>query len=711
MNRKKIKRNHLLLGRGLSRIAAAFIFAIIYICGNLLVGASPVYASGVPGGNISDPVVRSVDIAKPAIVRIVGTITGRLTVDFSTTTRGLGKATFPQGGNPPYTLQYTGSGAFITAHGDILTADHLVHPPPDSLYVLAAQDVADFYNARFPNQFIAPSDVLILLSNGIWKSQAQFDTPSMRAYLSTDYIGPTNAASLNEMPQSTYADVDKIEKTGDFDHGDTAILHVPMEDTPSIRLGDSSNVEPQDQLTILGFPGNGDILTVDARARVNGANPATGFLTMSINKIFVSALKRSAGGAPLIQVGGNVEHGDSGGPALDSDGDIVGIVSFGGTDVPSGTSFLQANQTAQQFINDLQLNTQPGTFQSSWSQTFGLYSSTEAGHWRQAQQQLQQLQNNYPNFRAAQAFLEYATVQANKEAASSLFSPPMLIGVAVLILVVISALMLLQFRTRRRHRLQEASATQAASYQPSYFGAKPSLEDERLLPYGNMAQADLKDGANAEGNGIPNMQLEQSRAMHTMPQASQVATTVAYNAAQSGQHPVVSNQQPMNPWPQPVQHEPAPAYRQPMPYGQQPYNAAQQPGPTQGMPNSPHPAQQQQYAPYPQPTAAPWPPASAAGAPYAPQNPAQQDATTRRVQQPPAYGTPYSQPPQGYGANPAQPRPAQPGPLSRQSSASIPAQPRQVSRPPMLDAAMTSDAPTVRPNRQSTAASEETNKP
>ena len=82
---------------------------------------------GVPGGNISNPVVRAVDIAKPAIVRIFTNINGRVTVHFTATQ----SATFPlNGGN--YKLEFSGSGAFISAHGDILTANHVVNPPHDS---------------------------------------------------------------------------------------------------------------------------------------------------------------------------------------------------------------------------------------------------------------------------------------------------------------------------------------------------------------------------------------------------------------------------------------------------------------------------------------------------------------------------------------------------------------------------------------------------
>ena len=46
-------------------------------------GVKTTYADGTPGGNVADPVVRAVDIAKPAVVRIITTIPGHLTVHFS----------------------------------------------------------------------------------------------------------------------------------------------------------------------------------------------------------------------------------------------------------------------------------------------------------------------------------------------------------------------------------------------------------------------------------------------------------------------------------------------------------------------------------------------------------------------------------------------------------------------------------------------------
>src|SRR2546421_1618135 len=114
------KRQHRLL-----RIMIVLVMVALYMivmAGNI----SVTYADGIPGGNVADPVVRAVDIAKPAVVRIFTSLGSHLTVHFSATQN----VTFPQGGGA-YPLTLSGSGTFISAHGDILTADHVVNPPHD----------------------------------------------------------------------------------------------------------------------------------------------------------------------------------------------------------------------------------------------------------------------------------------------------------------------------------------------------------------------------------------------------------------------------------------------------------------------------------------------------------------------------------------------------------------------------------------------------
>ena len=404
---------------------------------------------GVPGGDISNPVVRAVDIAKPAIVRIFTNINGRVTVHFTSTQ----SATFPlNGGN--YKLEFSGSGAFISAHGDILTANHVVNPPHDrdlnnGLFQMAAQNVADYINQNFnATTTYTAEDALALMTNGNFRTDTQYGQPSSNVYFSTDYSGSFSQTDLKKLGPDARLHVDKIEQSSATNVHDVALIHVNMNDTPSIQLGNSSDVAQLDELTIIGFPGNADI---------NTKQDPTQLLTSSVNKVYISALKANDMGSSLIQVGGNVEHGDSGGPALDSKGTIVGVVSSysSGADFPLGTSFLQASNNVQNLLLAQGLNATPGPFEKAWNQAFTDYASTTPGHWHKALREFQKLSDKYLNFNGVTPYLNYTADQASHEklpvpTTSSINYAAWIIGIGSVLLLVLIVLGYLLFVKKRK---------------------------------------------------------------------------------------------------------------------------------------------------------------------------------------------------------------------------------------------------------------------
>jgi hypothetical protein len=323
------------------------------------------------------------------------------------------------------------------------------------------------------NPPVSAAQVAQALASGQLNSTSQYDTPTSRVYLSFAFTGPLSATSFQSIPSTVYSNVDRIEAQSAVNQKDVAIIHVSnMDNMPMVQLGDSSGVQAQDQLTIIGFPGNGDVSTTP-----------TNLLTSSVNTVNVSSIKTTDTGAPLIQVGGNVERGDSGGPALDSTGKVVGIVSFGiGTQ--GSTSFLQAGNSARQLVQQLSLNTAPGAFQTAWSKAFNDYSVTSSGHWRKAVQELQQLATTYPQFKGVNRYLVYAQQQAQTEKvavtptstpsstqASSFLAnnwPLLAVGVVVVLGVVLFGVVIARGRGKK-----PALATSKQNYSAPANGAYP----------------------------------------------------------------------------------------------------------------------------------------------------------------------------------------------------------------------------------------------
>ena len=102
------------------------------------------------------------------------------------------------------------------------------------------------------------------------------------------------------------------------DQRDIAILRI----TPttgrmlsSLMLGDSSTMEVQGPVTIIGYPWSSDI------GQNNTLNPTVTNGSMS-GSVLVN-------GVEMIQVQGNARPGNSGGPVLDSSGSVIGLLSAG----------------------------------------------------------------------------------------------------------------------------------------------------------------------------------------------------------------------------------------------------------------------------------------------------------------------------------------------------------------------------------------------
>ena len=429
-----------------------------------------------PGGNFANPVVRAVDVAEPAIVRLATLYEGH--VDLMLCGQVV---TLPAGGSA-YTLGGLGSGAFISANGDILTADHVVHIDKASLddeifqSQLSASDIAGAINAHASclgiNYRVTAGDI----ANGYVQYtgipyKTSYSDPRRLAWQAAAFTGSVSAngsdSTLKALLAASYQEATLVTSST-FEENDLAVLHVALADTPSIQLDNSADVAAEDQLTIIGFPGNGDV-----------SGNATDLLTASINTVMVSAIKSGPNGAKLIQVGGNVEHGDSGGPALDSGGHIVGVVSFGGLDPRGSTAFLRTSDNARSLITSAGVSTHSGAFQKLWEQAFADYASAAPGHWHKAAQELDALSTRYPSFKGIQEYQKFADNAAQTESVNSTdltsqLSP--LIAVATAVVVV--ALVVFFVLRRRRARPVVAPAMVGQGLLHSPYGPGPSA------PYG-----------------------------------------------------------------------------------------------------------------------------------------------------------------------------------------------------------------------------------
>jgi hypothetical protein len=119
---------------------------------------------------------------------------------------------------------------------------------------------------------------------------------------------------------------DRPGKQGSTDGGpatesgkDIAIVKIDARNLPTAALGNSDRVQLGQPVHLLGFPGvvlYHDLL--DKRSAVEA----------SVTSGTISSVKLDARGAPVIQTDAAASWGNSGGPAINEQGEVIGILTF-----------------------------------------------------------------------------------------------------------------------------------------------------------------------------------------------------------------------------------------------------------------------------------------------------------------------------------------------------------------------------------------------
>jgi len=125
---------------------------------------------------------------------------------------------------------------------------------------------------------------------------------------------------------------------------DIAVLKIERTNCPVIKLGDSSRLNLQQQVFTIGFPAVVDPQRFPLLGKENTLNS-------SITRGSISALKTDYKGMSVIQHDAATSPGNSGGPTVDSKGNVIGVHSYAATEY-DGFKFCVPINAAKEFIRD-----------------------------------------------------------------------------------------------------------------------------------------------------------------------------------------------------------------------------------------------------------------------------------------------------------------------------------------------------------------------
>jgi serine protease Do len=183
---------------------------------------------------------------------------------------------------------------------------------------------------------------------------------------------------------------------------DCAIIKVKIDNAPTLPIGDSAKSQVEDHVVVIGYPGVADMQDLlDEKSQ----------LEASVTDGAISSLKRATTGEQILQISAPITHGNSGGPAIDQHGNVVGLATFGNEGEVQGFNFLVASATLMELVKKANITPQPSDTNKVWSSGLEHYWNDE---YSAAIKDFEQVQMLFPQHSEAATFIRNAN-QAKKD--------------------------------------------------------------------------------------------------------------------------------------------------------------------------------------------------------------------------------------------------------------------------------------------------------
>jgi S1-C subfamily serine protease len=219
---------------------------------------------------------------------------------------------------------------------------------------------------------------------------------------STDKLKRANIVGFDYASKDQFEVVANPEKG--FSASDVALLKVDAVNMPILRLSDEAVTQNQ-KISVFGFPGDADNELTDNSS-----------LGVTVTSGSINAIRDAAGGeAKLYQSDVDASHGSSGGPAVDEQGKVIGLLTYryaSGETADAAKSYIRDIADLKKLVHNKSviLSTDSKT-QTSWERGLDLYSKH---HYSAALPEFRNVQQLYPAHRLAGRYIDLSK-QAIKE--------------------------------------------------------------------------------------------------------------------------------------------------------------------------------------------------------------------------------------------------------------------------------------------------------
>lgn len=395
--------------------------------------------------------------AKPAVVRIIDGAAGQIV--------------FSPPGYQPLTYNVSavslGSGCFISSNGYIATNAHVVSSTKEG-----EEKEKQALFVQMVHQ----------LAQQLGKDPRSLDLNFIDRYSNLTQFNRYHHVIIPDGSAFPFEIKQYGAPTGEStDQGkDVAIVKIEVKNAPILKMGDSDAVKLQDHVTVIGYPGAADTFE-------SGILDQKSSLEATINDGKISARKSSSSGAPILQTSTPATHGNSGGPVINDNSEVVGLLTFRGDTVNgqevSGFSFVVASNTVMEYVKAAGATNEMGPTDKLYREGLESYWSE---HYSDAIPKFEEVKRLFPQHSEVQRLLQ-SSQQAKAEGRDRSSFPVWIVAVVVIVVILIGAILLIGLIiflvSRRKKKAAPAAvptggkdhrAPAPAAYSPSPANYSPS---------------------------------------------------------------------------------------------------------------------------------------------------------------------------------------------------------------------------------------------
>ena len=277
----------------------------------------------------------------------------------------------------------SGSGFIIHPDGWILTSGHVIARTRDN-GALQKDLLRNGAISALLKHF--PVDELRRLYRGEALEQ---HVVALAAEGSVDHITTVNEVELSNGERMPFR-IERYSPALTERGADLALLKVARKNLPALQLGDSDGVRIGDSVWSIGYPE----VASSTDEVIGGWLSRESDLEATLSNGTITAIKHDITNTPVFQSNVGIYRGNSGGPAVNREGEVIGISTWGHTDAEQ-IKFLVPINVARKFVGEAKVaSNTDGPFNLHWQKAL---NAAADGNWSLARGELARASALFPN--------------------------------------------------------------------------------------------------------------------------------------------------------------------------------------------------------------------------------------------------------------------------------------------------------------------------